>query len=773
MAMLPWLDLGHGARCKVSPACCGPTSSPEAWRDFFAALPGLLVSPAATLLTIGRHTLHRLPAETLPAAVSSAAIPAFVVKTYGPQALWRDVVACHRPAGTKAARAFDIALRLQSANVGTPVPIAAYEQWQGARLVRSHFLSAFVPDLTDFRVELNRLLSAHPAQCAPIIDLLQLVADAVAAFHRAGILHRDLGNQNIALQPLEAETATTPARAPFRVLFLDLNRAIPIPPPGPTDAQRGVDLSRLDIPSDLRRVFFAMLHGGHDPSPAFTRAEKRARAAFDRHTALRPFRHPFREARIRKAERDLPRPPSGRALWIWDERSAQPVQAYTSRDRRRYLPVANVRRAATSALRYAAPVAAAEKRLSATSFTAPVPFANTIGVSLEWTTGDRQTDDISLARAHWQAQLAALAPLDAAASQPLPVHIRLYAHRPAGHTDALLAAAAALHAAAPARPIAFTLLQDRPSVSTPARWTDFLSRVLPAIAPYADAIQFTHALNRSKWGLWDYAEAAALFAPLPRLLSAYPDLRILLPFGIDFEPYAFRPLSAHFPAFPDRPPALRPTPSCALYVDRRGPPEATQHHRDLPRKLAALRALAEAGPAARTAFRDLPDSRLTITEANWPLLDTDAWSPVSSPYETLGPRRHNPAVPPATYAAYMARYLLLAIASGHARRVYWWRLAAHGFGILDAPPDLFPAIPLPPDQSVRDALADNFTHSPDASVRPAYYVLLSLLRHLSDATFTRLEQADGTLRLHFATPCAPLVATWSPTSASPPTFLPG
>ena len=742
-AAASWISIGPGARYRVAPSY----EDAADWALLFRELPARLDAPSSTVLAEGRHRLHRL---VLPLSLPGQPPPEVVVKTYGRQSRLRDLIARHRALGTKAARAFDIAIALQAADVGTPPPVAVYEQWSpSGRLLRSHFISLYLPGLTDFRAELNRLLSAAPAECAPIIDLLQTVADGVAAFHRAGIIHRDLGNQNIALQPIPAASAQ-PGHAPFRVCFLDLNRAIRHP--SLTDAQRGADLARLDIPSDLRRVFFAMIHGGHSPSPAFTRAERSARAAFDRHTALRPLRHPIREARIRARERNLPRPPSGRELWIWDERSAQPVQAYVSRDRRRFLPASNVFRSAAAFLRHAAPVAAAARRFDALSFAAPVPFRDTIGVALEWTTGDRYRPDPALARDHWLAQLAALAPLDDAAGAPIPVLVRLYAHRPLASADATLAAAAALHAAAPARPIAFAVLQDRPSVADPDRWTAFLSHVLPAIAPYADAVELTHALNRSKWGVWDYAEAARLLAPLPALLAPYPDLPVLLPFGIDFEPYAFLPLQSFLPRFPDRPPAARPTPSAHLYVDRRGPPEATQHGRDLVRKLAYLRAIAAAGPAARTAFDALPDTRLTLTEANWPLLGTDAWSPVSSPYETLGPRAHNPAVSPEAYAAYMVRYLLLAAASGHVRRTYWWRLAAHGFGILDAPPARFPHLEDP------------------ATARPAYRALLDLLRLTSSATFLRLDRSPDALTLHFDAPAPspPFSLTWNPASADLP-----
>ena len=38
-------------------------------------------------------------------------------------------------------------------------------------------------------------------------------------------------------------------------------------------------------------------------------------------------------------------------------------------------------------------------------------------------------------------------------------------------------------------------------------------------------------------------------------------------------------------------------------------------------------------------------------------------------------------------AEYLERYVRMALGSGHVSRVYWWRLAAHGFGLVDVPPE--------------------------------------------------------------------------------------
>ncbi len=46
------------------------------------------------------------------------------------------------------------------------------------------------------------------------------------------------------------------------------------------------------------------------------------------------------------------RPLRGRDLWIWDDRSAQAIPAYTARDRRKLLPAANVAANACVSLRF-------------------------------------------------------------------------------------------------------------------------------------------------------------------------------------------------------------------------------------------------------------------------------------------------------------------------------------------------------------------------------------------------------------------------------------
>lgn len=223
-----------------------PATGRPGFGEILERLGFLLEKSSAPLAPPGRHRVDRLAlpcgGETLDA----------VVKTYGLQSAWFDRRAAR--IGSKAERAFRNALLLRAAGVGTPAPVAVAERWEGDRLRESRFVAAFVPGLTDLREELNRIYAQAP-RCAPLMDLLQAVADAVRGLHDAGLLHRDLGNQNVGLRRDPADPA-----APWQVCFLDLNRARQVAVPTP--AQRGADLARLDLPSDFRRVFHAMYYRG-------------------------------------------------------------------------------------------------------------------------------------------------------------------------------------------------------------------------------------------------------------------------------------------------------------------------------------------------------------------------------------------------------------------------------------------------------------------------------------------------------------------------------
>jgi hypothetical protein len=249
-----------------------------------------------------------------------------------------------------------------------------------------------------------------------------------------------------------------------------------------------------------------------------------------------------------------------------------------------------------------------------------------------------------------------------------PVHVRFYHHETPARCAARLAAVRALSARG--WNVSAALVQDRRAVLEPASWRQFVLAVCDGLDGAVAWIEAGHATNRVKWGLWRPAEYGQLLAPVAEAAARHPALRFTGPAAIDFE-------------FPFAAAALRRVPSGLrfwamshhLYVDRRGAPENRQGAFATLEKLALGRALARAGGVC--------DDRFIVSEVNWPLLGTGVYSPVGAPYESPGPRLNDPSVSEADYAAYMVRYILIAVCSGLADEVVWWRLAAHGYGLVD------------------------------------------------------------------------------------------
>ena len=600
---------------------------------FLSWLEGFRISPSLETVRAARNTLYRLRGVVEGRAVDLG------VKAFGREARlkqWLD-----RRRGSKAERSWRIASRLASASVGTPEPAGFLERWEGSRLVESYYFCAFRENVPTLKDELLRLFRER-GRCSEFMDLIQSVALEIRRMHDAGVLHRDLGNQNIFVRP-------RPEGGWGGVEFFDLNRARLVPPPTP--AQRGRDLARIYLPSDFMRVFQEMYWAPKPVPPQCAKAEASSRAAFARHSRSRMWRHPIREARVRRTRDPRETYPAENDMWVWDDRSAQPVSVLLRRDRvRHYPPLRNLRvvlEAATAlpGLRRAYRDALAE------AFIRPVDMTGRAGVAIN---PDPRT---------WDREQPFLEALG-----PVPVLIRLYHHDPAA-AEAAASIGKLLHSAG--RDTAFALVQDRSAVRDPARWRAFVDGMMERIAPFASGVEIGHAINRTKWGLWDPAEYAVLAAPLVDWKRRHPGLQLTGPACIDFEyPYVAACLR-NLPAGLSLD-AL----SHHLYVDRRGPPEAFQGRFDTVRKLALARAL-----AARSG-RCAP--RVIISEVNWPLSGTGVWSPVTSPYDTPGiVRRNDPSVSEDDYADYMIRYLLCTLCSGLAERVYWWRLAARGFGLVD------------------------------------------------------------------------------------------
>ncbi|HAO89533.1 MAG TPA: hypothetical protein DCR00_11470, partial [Gammaproteobacteria bacterium] len=137
---------------------------------------------------------------------------------------------------------------------------------------------------------------------------------------------------------------------------------------------------------------------------------------------------------------------------------------------------------------------------------------------------------------------------------------------------------------------------------------------------YIAAVEFGHAINRVKWGIWDFEELKNLYAPLVELRQRYPAVNITGPATIDFE-YPF--LLAAMQQWPQQVPVAAI--SHHLYVDRRGAPENPQSRFNAVDKFALAAAIA--------SYLKVPDDKVVVSEVNWPISGASIYSPVTSPFE--------------------------------------------------------------------------------------------------------------------------------------------
>jgi len=627
------------------------------------------------------------------------------VKSFGGEPWLKNLA--DRRRGTKARRSFETAVRLLEAGVGTPEPVGWFETWgPGGRLQASHYVSVRAPRHVSLRDELIRVFRETP-DVAVLLPLLQQTADLARTMHAAGVVHRDLGNQNILLCTDAAGRATGPA------MVVDLNRARWVG--SPSLRQRARDLSRLHLSSDLLRILYEMYFEARAPR-AFLRWEKLYRQAFAVHTRTRAVRHPLRTFRAsRGGDPGSARIPSDHDLWLWDEKSAQAISCHQRPERKRLHSPSAAFGTLGATLAALPGVASRYRVLMDQAFGHPVDMDGRIGVALTARpdTLDRERD--------------LLQPLGS-----VPVLLRFYHHEDEAAWQFGLEAFHRLRS--DGHPVAAALVQDRRAVLDPARWRRFVDFVLEGgLGEGACEVEIGHAVNRVKWGLWTPGEYAALAQPVLARRADFPALRLLGPAAIDFE---YHRMLGFLAAVPRAAPldAL----SLHLYVDRRGAPENRQNGFDLAGKCALARAIAEGSPRIRAG-------RVVITEANWPLLGTAEWSPVGSPYLFPGQHVVGPSVDEATYADYMVRYLLLALCSGLVERVYWWRLVAQGFGLVD---DTDPAAWRP---------------------RPAYHALVDLISRAGKATFQSRTVRPDAVTYRFTQPdgAETTFDTRSPTGSSP------
>jgi tRNA A-37 threonylcarbamoyl transferase component Bud32 len=642
-----------------------------AWAQSIASV---LSSPEAKVLAEGRNR------NVLVDAPCKSGNQRVVIKSFGRQPGVRDMV--NRFRGSKARRTWLAASHLCGAGIGTPRPVCFLEKWSAGRLLESYFVSEYCEDTSSFKDELIRLFR-HDPECAKFMTIMQVVADAIRTMHDAGFAHNDLGNQNILLNRVGNSDWEN-------VRFIDLNRGRCSE--DVTIRQRARDISRIYLPSDLLRVFIEM-YWRDVPPEAFLRMESFYRRRYALHAATREIRHPVRYRGIPRESEDSVYP-AGKDMWIWDERSGQPLVTMVSKDRRRFYPFSRHLGQLLSTVRHIFPVWSAYRDLLANCYREHVDIGNRVAVAIS---GREELFD---------HELELLEELG-----PVPVHLRFYYHEDRAAWE--FSANAVRQLSEEGRKVSISLVQSRTAVLDPVGWGAFASYVLDRVAETVDWVEVGHAVNRVKWGIWGFDEYRSLLDPICDLKASYPALRFTGPAVIDFE-YHFalaaldrQPEAMHYGAM-----------SHHLYVDRRGAPENHQGQFSSLEKFALARAI------ARTSEKC--DDHLVVSEVNWPLKGTGVFSPVGAPYESPGERKNDPSVSEDEYADYMLRYILIATCSGMVERVVWWQLVAHGYGIVD------------------DSPGDHLRK------RPAFHVLKVYMARTGNATFQeKLETPEGVHAFRF------------------------
>lgn len=657
----------------------------EAGTHWLAGLQTELQSNDSDLLYRQRNRVYRLD-DPLDSAVS-VCIKAFKQ----PDAL-RSII--YRRTGSKAQRAHAYSAHLHARGADVAEPIGYMERWEGNRLIESYLITRYVAQSTDLYSEMTYLLRERP-YAEDFITLLRFTADAIRTMHDSGFLHGDLGPQNILMQRTGPADWANPA-------FIDLNRGKLTA--NPTLHQRARDMERMKIPSHFRRIFFHLYFEDNGIPAEFQRWANRYHSRFLLHQRTRKWRHPVRT--VKRWLKTAPQEqrlavstgqPSPRNSWLWDAKSGQPSVMLQVKDRKRERSKADLWPMATSVLKAAWPVYRRYQALRKMAYQTPVSMNQRLGVCVE-------IDE------HVERQLEQLAH-----TPGLPVFVRLYYHlsqpqhdesKP-GASPWLAQASEAirrLHEAG--HEVSIGLVQSREAVLQPERWQAFMAEALALVHPYVHCVEVGHAVNRVKWGFWNLEEMNRLWRGTADLKARYPNLVFLGPAVNDFEFQYYPPLLEAAGTSVD---AL----SNHLYVDRRGAPENEQNGFSTLEK--CLLAKAMAGHYQKQGFY--------ITEVNWPLQGTGEYSPLAGAYQPKGKRESALHVSEADSAAYMVRYALIALCSGTTERIWWWRLAHPGFGLIDT--------------------LNGWRE------RPGWPALVHFHRMMANETFQGREEKDGVIWWHF------------------------
>lgn len=254
-------------------------------------------------------------------------------------------------------------------------------------MLESYYVCVYQPAIC-FRDALSQVYW-QSRDNAEMIDLLHLFAPAVRAIHDSGFMHGDMGNQNILLPRDAAGEWEQPQ-------FNDLNRCtIAAPHKALTARQRGYHLSRIALPGDYLRIFKS-IYCGHQPVPAdLHRHKQHFRHRFFLHQTTHQLRHTLRSLQQRDRTSDRvadcsparpppPRPiyPPYQDIWLWDEKSAQPMATLSRQEKHRFRDKRQTPAAYWQDLRHAPQILRAYRALLEASYRQGIGLAGRIGVAM-------------------------------------------------------------------------------------------------------------------------------------------------------------------------------------------------------------------------------------------------------------------------------------------------------------------------------------------------------------------------------------------------------
>ena len=215
--------------------------------------------------------------------------------------------------------------------------------------------------------------------------------------------------------------------------------------------------------------------------------------------------------------------------------------------------------------------------------------------------------------------------------------------------------------------ILVNILQSRDNATHPDAWSRALEQIIDAFWPLTREFQLGNAVNRSKWGCRHTGDYLMLLNATTRLPVQFPGIMLAGSSIIDFEPLATLRTLINFHRY------QLDVCSALLYVNRRGSPFTRQYGVfNLERKIRIAAALA--------SLSNRCGKRLWITETNWPLLDTQPFTPNSGNARST--------VNETTQAKYLTDYYHTAWRTGLVERVYWWQLNQAGYGLVDHRPNI-------------------------------------------------------------------------------------